>query len=140
MNRMNLVSLALAVLSVGVSACAGASAGPAVVLTCDDFQAANHINREVQVSAGEVLVVDLCSNTTTGFSWEPARIEDGSVLQQLSEEFKAPDSKAVGAAGRNVWRFKALSKGTSTVSLAYSRPWGGGEKGLWTLTLTILVR
>jgi len=53
----------------------------------------------------------------------------------------SPENKGlVGAPGEEVWTFKALKKGTSTIALEYSRPWEGGEKGEWTLNLTVIVK
>ena len=45
-----------------------------------------------------------------------------------------------GTAGQEIWTFKALRPGTSTISMDYSRPWEGGEKGEWTFKLTVVVK
>jgi inhibitor of cysteine peptidase len=84
----------------------------------------------------------LCSNPTTGFLWsETAQITDQAVLQQTAHEMvSAEDQDVVGAAGSEVWTFKALKKGESTVSMEYSRPWEGGEKGEWTFSLTVVAK
>jgi inhibitor of cysteine peptidase len=88
-----------------------------------------------------MLVLSLCSNPTTGFQWsETANISDTSVLEQVSHEYIAPKGSAkAGAAGQEVWTFRALSEGDSTVALEYSRPWEGGEKGEWTFELAVEV-
>ncbi len=44
-------------------------------------------------------------------------------------------SDAVGAASTTTFLLKADHAGTATVSLSYSRPWAGGEKGVWTYTI-----
>lgn len=41
----------------------------------------------------------------------------------------------VGAASTTTFLLKADRAGTATVSLSYSRPWAGGEKGVWTYTI-----
>jgi len=96
----------------------------------------------VAAAAGDSFTVTLCSNATTGFKWsESAKISDPAVVQQIGHEFVSPKAKGVvGAAGKEVWTFKALKKGTSTISLEYSRPWEGGEKGEWTFNLTVVVK
>ena len=46
---------------------------------------------------------------------------------------------SVGAAGKEVWTFEAIKKGTTKVRMEYSQPWEGGLKAEWTYTLTVTV-
>ena len=132
---------AVGVLSLFLFACAPAARQASVEVSCDDFSQQNHITKQVKVGAGGTVTVTLCSNPTTGFEWESARISDQTVLQQTDHRFVSPEAEGlVGAAGKEVWTFKALKKGTSTVSVEYSRPWEGGEKGEWTFNLTVTVK
>jgi len=121
-------------------ACSPASEQASVEVSCDDFMKDKHIAKEVQVPADGSLTVTLCSNPTTGFEWESAEITDQAVLQQTDHKFVPPEGDVPGAAGQEVWTFKPLKKGTSTVSMEYSRPWEGGEKGEWTFNLTVVVK
>jgi len=122
---------------------AGDKGGKVVSLevSYDDFQAGNHISREVTVGTGDRLKVTLGSNATTGYQWsENAEIEDTAVLEQLNHKSVAPGGKgkkAVGAAGMEEWTFRVLQEGTTTISMDYGQPWEGGEKGAWTFTLTV---
>jgi len=102
----------------------------------------NHISQEAKIAVGGSLTVTLCSNQTTGFAWvESAEISDQTVLQQTDHRLVSPEAEGVvGAAGTQVWTFQALKKGTSTISMEYSRPWEGGEKGEWTFNLTVTVK
>ena len=111
-------------------------------VSCDDFMELQHISKEVEVCVDGSLTVTLCSNLTTGFQWsEVAQISDQTILQQTSHEFVPPEAKGVeGAAGKEVWTFEALKKGTTDVSMEYSRPWEGGEKATWTFDLTVVVK
>jgi len=133
---------AVGVLSLFLFACAPAARQASVEVSCDDFSQQNYITRQVEVGAGGTLTLTLCSNQTTGFAWsETAQISDQSVLQQTDHRFVSPEAEGVvGAAGKEVWTFNALKKGTSTVSVEYSRPWEGGEKGVWTFNLTVTVK
>ena len=123
-------------------ACSPASRQVSVEYSCDNFYGQPHISKEVQVAVDGTLTVTLCSNPTTGFLWsETASISDQTVLQQTSHEFKPPEAEnIVGGAGKEVWTFKALKKGTSTIHMEYSRPWEGGEKAEWTFLLTVTVK
>jgi len=131
----------LLTLSLWLASCAP-STGTSVEVSCDDFGNQQHISKEVNGAVGDTFTVTLCSNATTGFQWsESAQISDQTVVQQTGHEFVAPDAKGlVGAPGKEVWTFKALKKGTSAISLEYSRPWEGGEKGEWTFNLTVVVK
>jgi inhibitor of cysteine peptidase len=140
--KTKLIALGLSlILALSLVACASATKETAVKVSIDEFQSQQNISQQVEVPAGGVLTVTLGSNRTTGFQWsETASISDSAVLKQTSHEYQAPDSTLAGAAGQEVWKFEALQKGTTTVSMEYSRPWEGGEKAEWTYTLTVTVK
>ncbi len=133
---------AVVAISLCLFACLPTSKQASVEVSCDDFMKLQHISQEVEVAVDGSLTVTLCSNPTTGFQWvESAQISDQTVLQQTSHKFVPPEETGVaGAAGKEIWTFKALKKGTSTISMEYSRPWEGGEKGEWTFVLTVTVK
>lgn len=117
----------------------------AIEASCDDFQkpGQQHLARESEIAVDQSLELTLCSNPTTGFQWEPATISDQTVVEQVSHKFapaEAATPPVAGAPGKDVWVFKGLKKGQSAISLKYSRPWEGGEKGTWTFTLTVVVK
>ncbi|HOG47067.1 MAG TPA: protease inhibitor I42 family protein [Anaerolineae bacterium] len=131
---------ALAALLVVAGCTAAASGNAAVTISCDEFQKEAHLSREVGVPVGSTLTVDLCSNPSTGYAWEEPKVANEAVMQQTGHEVKPAQGGAIGAPGSEQWTFKAGEKGTSTVSFAYSRPWEGGEKGTWTLELTVIAQ
>ena len=130
-------------LSVGVRTFA-APRGP-VAVTCDQLSAAadasgrSFVARPVAAQVGSDIVVTLCSNASTGFAWEPP-VYDRAALRLVRVESAPPGTGLVGAAGTMTWTFRALAQGSHRVLFAYSRPWAGGEKGLWRLALTTIVR
>jgi len=100
-----------------------------------------HVSKEVELAAGDSFTVTLCSNRTTGFQWsESAQIDDQSVLEQLAHRFVPPEEDTPGAAGKEVWTFKALKEGSTEVSMEYSQPWEGGKKAEWTFRLIVVVK
>lgn len=135
-----------AVALLGLAACSPAATAKEVPVevSCNDFSRRQHISLVAEVAAGDSLKVTLCSNPTTGFNWsENLQISDPTVLKQTGHEFISPESTPPpppGTPGQEVWTFEALKSGTSTVSLEYSRPWEGGEKGEWILELTVTVK
>ena len=130
---------AMVALSLSLFSCTSKQA--ALEVTCDDFMEFKHITWEVKVNTGDSVIVTLCSNPTTGFQWsESAQISNQTVLKQTDHRYEPVGEKnIVGGAGQEVWTFKALNKGTTTVSIEYSRPGEGGEKGHWTFVATITV-
>ena len=140
--RLKLISLGLLViLALSLFACSASPKEASVEVSIDDFMSQNHISQQVEVPAGGLLTVTLGSNPTTGFRWsEEAQISDTSVLKQVAHKYVAPDSEMVGASGKEVWTFQALKAGTTSLSMEYSRPWEGGEKGEWTFNLTVTVK
>ena len=151
MKAKILVAITLLLALVSATACTAASAGIAdktdqgmkeiAITTTDEFDQNQHIQKEVEIAKGETLVVKLVSNGTTGFSWdENARIADTGIIQQLKHEVIGAETNMLGAAGAEQWTFQSENAGTTTVHLEYSRPWEGGEKGVWTFDLTVIVK
>ncbi len=132
---------ALLILTLWLVSCAPGT-GTSVEGSCADFESQQHMSKEINVTAGNSFTVTLCSNPTTGFQWsEAAQINDPTVIQQTNHKSVPPESEGmVGAPGKQVWTFKALKKGTSNVSVEYSQPWEGGDKGAWTFNLTVTVK
>ena len=151
MKAKILVAIALLLALVSATACTATSAGTSentnqcvkeiAITTSDEFDQNQHIQKEVEIAKGENLVVTLFSNGTTGFSWdENAQIADTGIVQQLKHEMVGAETNVLGAAGAEQWTFQAKNAGTTTVHLEYSRPWEGGEKGVWTFDLTVNVK
>jgi inhibitor of cysteine peptidase len=139
-------ALGLAVLTslLMLAGCRAASGqGKVIEVACEDLQAEQTITNGIQVAVGSVFTVGLCANPSTGFQWEDAQISDVAVLAVTAQRYVSPDEGEApappGAAGQMVWTLTALSEGESTVTMVYSRPWEGGEKGVWTYTLTVRV-
>ena len=144
MKSKLILMCAVVAISLGLFACS--SAAKQVSVDYDDFMEVQHISQEVEVAVDGSLTVTLGSNPTTGFLWsESAEISDQTVLEQTGHEYIAPEGEgdeppAPGTAGKEVWTFKALKKGTTEVSMEYGRPWEGGEKAEWTFVLTVVVK
>jgi predicted secreted protein len=98
------------------------------------------VTRSIGLSPGQSLVVTLCSNPTTGFQWEPAVIGTPTVIVQTDRRYVPPGSTLPGPPGSERLTFQAQAAGSSTIALDYSRPWEGGEKGVWQFRLTVLVK
>ena len=95
----------------------------------------------VNAAAGSELKLTLESNVTTGYSWtENAVIGNGAVLQQTSHEYQPPAAAIPGRGGQEVWTFKALTVGTTTVSMEYKRPFEPNNPPANTFNVTVVVK
>jgi len=100
---------------------------------------ASYSGRQVELSVGQLLIITLESNATTGYSWTLTQNSDESVLQKTGNKYIAPQSTSTGAAGNEEWTFKALKEGTSIISMGYSRPWESTPP-VETFGLTVVVK
>jgi inhibitor of cysteine peptidase len=134
-----LAFILLASLCVGVgAACSGNSAslsGSGNDVNVDS----SYSGKQVELSVGQSLVVTLESNATTGYSWALVQNSDEAVLNETGNQYIAPQTTLVGAGGKEEWTFKALKKGTSTISMGYSRPWESTPP-IETFDLTVVVK
>jgi inhibitor of cysteine peptidase len=80
----------------------------------------------VELRRGQKFAVSLEGNPTTGYTWEAVEYDE-AILRQVGEPEFTPESDAVGAPGRQVFRFEALGKGQTTLQLVYHRPWEDAE-------------
>lgn len=76
----------------------------------------------VYLYKSSIVKITLDSNPSTGYVWE-YKISDENVLKFQDEKFISDKTKGhiVGAIGKSVYTFKALSKGNVTVTFAYQR-------------------
>ena len=107
-------------------------------VTCDQFSGKKHLTWNIKIQRSESLLLTLCSNATTGFQWvEPVQISNKNIITQTSHNIIPSEENVPGSASKEEWVFKTLNKGKSTLALEYSRPWEGGEKREWSLTVFV---
>lgn len=85
----------------------------------------------ISVRVGEQFVVELESNPTTGYQWQPDF--DPAALRLVGRDFslaRAAVDAAVGGGGVERFRFEALAAGVSRLSFAYRRSWEPGARDL----------
>jgi inhibitor of cysteine peptidase len=97
-----------------------------------------------QLKKGEVMVVSLESNPSTGYAWV-ATITDPKVLVQMGEpQYQEPSSSSsnpvVGAAGTQTFFFQAAETGSTTLTLEYKRGWEDTVAPEKTVTIYIEVK
>jgi inhibitor of cysteine peptidase len=132
-KRKSLSIGGIIILSVFLVLAAGCGASREVKVDADDN------GKSVDLKVGQVLVLSLESNPTTGYAWEPVDFEGGVLQQEGDWEFK-PASDAVGASGVQTFRLKATEAGSMELKLLHHRPWEKDEEPLDTFTLQVTVK
>jgi len=136
-KRFMVLIAVVAIMSLGLFGCSSAGPAASSAVSVDDSSS----GKQVEIAAGGTLTVTLESNQTTGFQWKLKSVGDTSVLQSQGDTYNAPeDTGMVGAGGEEVWTFKALKPGTSSLSMEYSQPWDGGTKAGQTFVLNVVVK
>jgi predicted secreted protein len=135
----------LLVVGLVASACTPAQAKTVDLgASCDQFSSQKSVNQQADLAVGDELKVTLCSNPTTGFSWQEPEFSDAAVLALVDKTFGAATADeaapVVGAAGTDSITLKATARGASKMVLKYSQPWLGGTSSEWVYTLTVTVR
>ncbi len=96
---------------------------------------------DVRLAFGGTLTVALASNPSTGFSWSVTPPEPAGLEIEGEPRYVPPGSTTpvVGAAGTQVFTFKAIAKGASQVTLTYARSFEPGAEGERTFKVTVNV-
>ena len=107
-----------------------------VQLTQDDD------GKTVTVALDGTLIVALTSNPSTGYSWAVVADEPTNLELDGEPTYVPPGSTTpvVGAAGTEVFTFKAIKAGTSKLSMAYSRSFESGVAPEETFEVTVVVK
>jgi inhibitor of cysteine peptidase len=74
------------------------------------------------VNAGETFDIVLPSNPSTGYRWDFATPLDESLIQFVSQDYIAQEPVLPGSGGVDVWTFRAISAGDTTIELGYYPP------------------
>jgi predicted secreted protein len=111
-----------------------------VAIECAAFETGSAASASVNAPAGSVVVLTVCSNASTGYTWTAASTSDPAVAVPGEWVSVAPAEPMPGAPGSQVLTIAADAAGSAVISASYDRPWEGGEKGAWTLELTINVQ
>jgi inhibitor of cysteine peptidase len=85
--------------------------------------------KKVVLHCGDILLVQLPANPTTGFLWSVSHSKAGVVNEQGESQYQrsSQGQNMVGAGGMEVWRYRAERAGRTDLTFSYARPW---EKGV----------
>ncbi|MDA1004529.1 MAG: protease inhibitor I42 family protein [Chloroflexi bacterium] len=95
----------------------------------------------VRLAQGGTLLVALPSNPSTGYRWWVAE-GSGAALELIDVRYVPPGSTmpVVGAAGTEVFRFRAVAPGVTSLVLDYARGFEPGVPATSTFTVSVHIR
>ena len=96
-------------------------------------------NVPFNASVGKEFSLVLESNATTGYQWQLAKNLNKKFLKLVRNDYIASQSNLVGAGGKEIWIFKALKPGKTTIRFKYIRPWEKNTKSAKTTGFTIVI-
>lgn len=121
----------------GLAGCASGVPAPPDERELTSAQAADL----VQVVPGQVLVVRLAANASTGYGWVwDEAAAQGVLVQDGEPAMSSLDPQRVGSGGTQTWRFRAVKPGEGELHLDYRRAWEADQPAAQTLRWRIEVR
>ncbi len=93
----------------------------------------------VEVAAGKMFTLTLESNPSTGYQWEISQPLDETKVKLVESLYNTPKRDRVGAAGVELWVFRAVGSGQTTISMKYVRPWEKDAPPAETATCAITI-
>lgn len=84
-------------------------------------------NKEISAKVGEIIVIELDSNPTTGYSWAERPGRSDSVLEPQGNEYVSRDREMgvgmLGGPGKTLFRYLVKAPGKTEIVFGFSRPW-----------------
>jgi len=80
-------------------------------------------SHKLRVKPGQTFNISLKSNPSTGYMWQIQNPIDKTKLVIINKIFSPGKKNLAGSPGKEVWKFKALKKGTIFIEFAYKRSW-----------------
>jgi predicted secreted protein len=121
-----------------VSATAAAQAA-AIATNSTGFDVAGGVE-QLRVLAGKQFSITLNANHTTGYTWRLAKPLDPAMLTQISDDYHAATSDAVGAPGEEVWTFETVAAGNVALDFEYVRPFEKDARPVKTAKYSIAIQ
>ena len=80
--------------------------------------------RTVDADVGDVIVVRLSENPTTGYRWSLEPVDE-SLLENEGDAFVPESGAAMGSTGTRRFQLRAKSAGTTPIRAKHWREWSG---------------
>ena len=94
-------------------------------------------SQPITINAGEVFMIVVESNPSTGYHWEV--VGDLSGVELVSREYTAAEPVIPGSGGVEVWTFKAIATGDASFTIG-NYPTGNGTTTEQELKFSVTVQ
>ncbi|MGA7937919.1 MAG: protease inhibitor I42 family protein [Kovacikia sp.] len=94
--------------------------------------------KTLQVPAGEIVLITLSENPTTGYRWALEPMEQ-PVLELQASDYVTASGAGIGGGGQRVFKFRTKASGTVNLQLKEWRDWEGEQSTLNRFSVTIKV-
>lgn len=81
----------------------------------------------ITVKPGETFELVLPSNSSTGYRWDLVEDLDANILEFVAQDYIPQQPIIPGSGGVDVWTFRAVSAGDTTITLGYHPPGNENE-------------
>jgi inhibitor of cysteine peptidase len=106
---------------------------PEIVVTKSDR------GETVDVRPGDVIVIRIEENLSTGYGWE-IESGEGAVVALRESSYAEAAGEAMGRGGMRLLRFVALARGSQEIRLQLRRPWDPPDQAIEHFAITIRAR
>lgn len=96
--------------------------------------------KTIDVELCKEFAITLESNKTTGFGWDIATPIDEKVIRFIGCEYIAADTGLVGSGGREIWSFRGVCPGKTSIYFKYIRLWEKDVPPAKKLTFNVAVK
>jgi inhibitor of cysteine peptidase len=97
-------------------------------------------DKPIEVSAGNEFTIVIQSNPTTGYHWELMGEPDANTVEFVSKDYKADEPVLIGSGGVDIWTFKAIGAGETTITLGSYPPANDAVEPEQTLAFVVIVK
>jgi inhibitor of cysteine peptidase len=91
------------------------------------------------VCSGDVIVINLAENPTTGYQWAIDKI-DSNAIELQNSEFSLPKNAGVGAGGEQIFTFGTKATGVARLQLKEWRSWEGDRSIVQRFDVTLQIK
>ncbi len=75
--------------------------------------------KPIEVTAGSEFTITVPTDGSSVYHWEVAEAIDASIVQYVWKNYVADHPGDPNSTGRDIWRFKAVAPGKTTITLGY---------------------
>ncbi|MCL4529636.1 MAG: protease inhibitor I42 family protein [Chloroflexi bacterium] len=73
----------------------------------------------IEVTAGSEFTITVRTNPSPDYHWEVAEALDAHIVEYVWKDHVPDNPSDPNSSGKDVWRFKAVAPGTTTITLGY---------------------